>query len=85
MAAEVTLYGNETCPWCGAARMLLTQRGIAYTERSVSTDPDALQEMISRSGSRTVPQIFVGETHVGGYDELSSLDASGELQELLGN
>ncbi len=84
MAADVTLYGNETCPWCGAARMLLTQRGIAYTEKSVSADPAALQEMISRSGSRSVPQIFIGDTHVGGYDELSSLDASGELQELLG-
>ena len=85
MAADVTLYGNETCPWCGAARMLLAQRGIAYTDKSVSKDPAAMDEMVNRSGSRTVPQIFVGDTHVGGYDELSSLDASGELQQLLGN
>ncbi len=83
MAADVTLYGNETCPWCGAARMLLTQRGIAYTEKSVSADPALLEEMVARSGSRSVPQIFIGDKHVGGYDELSSLDASGELQELL--
>lgn len=83
MRAQVTVYGNETCPYCGAARMLLTRRGIEFSEKLVSQDPQAFDEMIRRSGRRTVPQIFVGDVHVGGYDELSSLDASGELDELL--
>lgn len=83
MTARVTVYGNESCPYCGAARMLLTRRGIAYDEVLVSTDPAKFDEMVARSGRRSVPQIFIGETPIGGFDELNALDASGELDKLL--
>jgi len=80
---KVTVYGNATCPFCGAARMLLTQKAIEYEDIPVGDDPALFEEMQSRSGSRTVPQIFIGDTHVGGFDELYALDKSGELDKLL--
>jgi glutaredoxin 3 len=79
----VTLYGNSMCPYCGAARMLLTTKAIKFEDISVSSDPDKFAEMQRRSGSRKVPQIFIGGTHVGGFDELSALDRSGKLDEML--
>ncbi len=83
MSAQVVIYGNASCPFCGAARMLLTKKGVDYEDVSVSDDPSALAEMHERSGRQTVPQIFIGETHVGGFDELYALDQSGELDKLL--
>lgn len=80
---KVTVYGNATCPYCGAARMLLTKKSIDYDDL-VITDDDALRnEMQQRSGSSSVPQIFIGDHHVGGFDELYALDKSGELDNLL--
>jgi glutaredoxin 3 len=79
----VTIYLTETCSYCGAARMLLTKKGIRYEERLVSQNAGLRDEMLERSGKTTVPQIFVGETHVGGFDELYALDSSGELDKLL--
>ncbi len=79
----VTIYLTETCSYCGAARMLLTKKGVRYEERVVSRDPGLRDEMVERTGRTSVPQIFVGETHVGGFDELYSLDTSGELDKLL--
>ena len=79
----VTIYLTETCSYCGAARMLLTKKGIRYEERLVSRNAGLRDEMLERSGKTTVPQIFVGETHVGGFDELCSLDKNGELNILL--
>ncbi len=79
----VTIYLTETCSYCGAARMLLTRKGVRYEERVVSRDPGLRDEMLERTGKTSVPQIFVGETHVGGFDELYSLDSSGELDKLL--
>ncbi|MGB5336987.1 MAG: glutaredoxin 3 [Woeseiaceae bacterium] len=79
----VTIYGNATCPYCGAARMLLTRRGIPFTDIDVSGDPELLAEMKQRSNGSTVPQIFVGETPIGGFDELDALDRSGELDNIL--
>lgn len=79
----VTIYLTETCSYCGAARMLLTKKGVRYEERLVSRDPELRDEMVQRTGRTSVPQIFVGETHVGGFDELYSLDTSGELDKLL--
>lgn len=79
----VTIYLNETCSYCGAARLLLTKKGVRYEERVVSRDPELHEEMVERSGKTSVPQIFVGDTHVGGFDELYSLDTSGELDKLL--
>lgn len=79
----VTLYGNRTCPYCGAARMLLTGRGLAFNDVVVSDDPALLDEMQQKSGRNSVPQVFVGDRHVGGFDELDALAKSGELDELL--
>jgi glutaredoxin 3 len=79
----VTVYGNTSCPYCGAARMLLTRKGVAFEDVIVTGNPTLLEEMQERSGQRSVPQIFVGDTAVGGFDELSALDKSGELDKML--
>ena len=84
MTVPVTIYGNDTCAYCAAARMLLTKKGIRFEDIVVSGDAERFAEMEARSGGRrSVPQIFVGDNHVGGFDELFSLDKSGELDRLL--
>ncbi len=82
-APKVLIYGNRSCGYCMAARMLLKKRGIEFENINVANDADALGEMEQRSGQRTVPQIFIGDTHVGGFDELYTLDESGKLDKLL--
>jgi glutaredoxin 3 len=79
----VSVYLTETCPYCGAARMLLTKKGVRYTELMVSRDPALRAEMEQKSGRTSVPQIFIGDFHVGGFDELYALDQKGELDPLL--
>ncbi len=79
----VTIYTNATCPYCGAARMLLTKKAVEFEDIAVTDDPVLLAEMQERSGNGTVPQIFVGDTSVGGFDELCALDKSGELDKML--
>jgi len=81
--AAVTVYGNSMCPYCYAARMLLTKKSVQFEDISVSSDPEIFAEMQRRSGSRSVPQIFIGEIHVGGFDELHALEQSGKLDEML--
>jgi glutaredoxin 3 len=82
--AEVVMYATSWCPYCARARRLLEEKGIPYTEIDVEAQPQARAEMIRLSGGRqTVPQIFIGDTHVGGSDELQALDASGGLERLL--
>ncbi len=83
MSKKVTIYGNSTCPFCGAARMLLTKKAVEFEDIAVSGDPALFAEMQEKSGRQTVPQIFIGDTHVGGFDELYALDQSGELDKLL--
>jgi glutaredoxin 3 len=80
---KVTIYTTSVCPYCAAAKTLLSNRQVNFTEIDVSTRPDLREEMIRRSGRRTVPQIFIGETHVGGYDDLAALDGAGRLNALL--
>lgn len=81
---QVRMYSTAVCPYCQRAEALLKARGVAEIEKiRVDLDPGRLAEMIERTGRRTVPQIFVGETHVGGFDELSSLDREGRLTPLL--
>jgi len=80
---KVTVYGNATCAYCGAARMLLTKKAVEFEDIVVTDDPSKLEEMQARSGQRTVPQIFIGDTLVGGFDALCALDKSGELDRLL--
>ncbi len=79
----VTVYGNATCAFCGAARMLLTRKAVEFEDIIVTDDPLLLAEMQERSGKQTVPQIFVGDTPIGGFDELCALDKSGELDKML--
>ena len=80
----VVIYGNEFCAYCAAARMLFTKKGVKFDDVLVSRDPARFDEMQARSGGRrTVPQIFIGDVHVGGFDEVCSLDKSGELDKLL--
>ncbi len=80
---DVVIYSTGGCPYCERARRLLTRKGVSYTEIRVDDDPLRWAEMEMRSGRGTVPQIFIGEHHVGGYDDMAALDAEGELDPLL--
>lgn len=79
---KVIMYTTGTCPYCQAARQLLKNKGIAFTEIDVHS-VERRVEMVNRSGRRTVPQIFFGNWHVGGYDDLAQLDAEGAIMEML--
>jgi len=80
----VDIYTSPLCGFCHAAKRLLTQKGVSFNEIDVLADPARKPEMIARAnGGRTVPQIFVGDTHVGGCDELYALDRAGKLDPLL--
>jgi glutaredoxin 3 len=80
---SITIYTKPTCPYCTAAKTLLRDKQSAFTEIDISTNPGLREEMMSRSGRRTVPQIFIGNTHVGGYDDLAALNDAGRLDALL--
>lgn len=81
---DITIYTKGWCPYCQAAKELLAQKGVAFTEISIDQQPDQRAKMISRSGGRsTVPQIFIGGSHVGGCDDLHALEARGGLDALL--
>lgn len=80
---KVVMYATSWCPYCARARELLEQKGAALEEIDVEATPAARMDMMSRSGRRTVPQIFIGEMHVGGCDDLLDLDARGGLDKLL--
>ena len=80
----VEIYTSPLCGYCHAAKRLLTQKDVPFSEIDVLSDPDKRQEMLARANGRhTVPQIFVGDTHVGGYDDLAALDSAGKLDPLL--
>jgi len=79
----VVMYANTSCPFCARARELFRDRGVTWTEVSVDVDPDKRAEMMARSGRRTVPQIFIGDEHVGGFDDLDALDQEGALDRML--
>lgn len=82
--AKVVIYTTMMCPYCARAKNLLGEKGVAYEEIDVSYDPSLREEMTSRAGGRrTVPQIFVGQTHVGGCDDLFALERAGRLDPLL--
>ncbi|PYE88915.1 glutaredoxin 3 [Phyllobacterium leguminum] len=80
---EVTIYTRQWCSFCTAAKRLLDSKGVAYTERDATVSPEFRQEMIQRSGRMTFPQIFVGDVHVGGCDDLHALEREGRLDGLL--
>ena len=81
---NITIYGSETCSYSAAARMLLKKKGLTYDDVLISSDQDKRREMIARSGNESVPQIFIGEQTIGGFDELCALEQNGQLDELLG-
>lgn len=82
--AQVTIYTKPYCPYCIRALELLEQKGVDVTDISAAFDPEKKAEMVQKSGGRTTfPQVFVGDTHVGGCDDLVALDRAGKLDELL--
>lgn len=81
---EVEMYTTPVCPYCLAAKELLRRKGVDFVEMSVAGDPQRRAEMIARANGRTtVPQIFIGDRHVGGCDDLHALEETGELDRLL--
>jgi glutaredoxin 3 len=79
----VTVYLSDWCPYCQRAKNLLSQKQVMINEINIEDDPKLREEMIARSNRRTVPQIFVGDKHVGGCDDLYALDRSGDLDRLI--
>lgn len=80
---DVVLYTKDYCPFCRRAKALLAAKSIGFTEHEVTNDPAKFEEMVERSGRRTVPQIFINGRHIGGSDELAALEAKGGLDPLL--
>lgn len=84
MTASVLMYSTAVCPYCVRAEQLLKSRGVASIEKiRVDLDAQRREEMMQKTGRRTVPQIFIGATHVGGFDDLAALDHAGKLTPLL--
>jgi glutaredoxin 3 len=80
---SVTLYVADWCPYCQRAKDLLAQKDVVFREINIDEDQKFREEMIARSNRRTVPQIFIGDRHIGGCDDLFELDGSGELDRLI--
>jgi len=81
--SKITMYGSQYCSYCKVARMLLERKGVDYDEFNISNDPTLLQEMQQRSKKTSVPQIFIADHAIGGFDELYELEESGELDRML--
>jgi glutaredoxin 3 len=82
--AAIEIYSRGTCPYCVAAKRLLAAKGHSWAEVDIGALPERRREMIERSGRNTVPQIWIDDRHVGGFDDLAALDQAGELDPLLG-
>jgi glutaredoxin 3 len=84
MMQKVLMYTTGYCPYCTRAEMLLKQKGVETIEKiRIDEDPAERDAMVARTGRRTVPQIYIGQTHVGGFDDLAALERAGELTPLL--
>ena len=81
--SKVVIYSGTRCAYCNAAKRLLDSKNVKYAEVNVDEDPARREEMKMRTQRQTVPQIFIGERHVGGFDDLAELNQSGTLDELL--
>ena len=84
MSNNVVMYSTGMCPYCVRAKTLLNNKGVEFEEIRIDGDRELMQEMMQRSNRRTVPQIFIGDYHVGGFDDMAELDAYGNLDPLLG-
>ncbi len=82
---EIIIYTSRLCPYCTMAKKLLDRKGAKYTEIDVDSKPGLRQELIEKSRRRTVPQIYIGDMHVGGFDDLHALDMKKQLDPLLEN
>ncbi|MBL8574458.1 MAG: glutaredoxin 3 [Hyphomicrobiaceae bacterium] len=80
---HVLIYTRQGCGYCTRAKALLTRKGVAFEEKDATDEPNLRREMMTRSGRNTFPQIFIGDTHVGGCDDLHALDAAGKLDPML--
>ena len=80
---EVTIYTGHRCTYCNAAKRMLDSKNVAYNEININEDPTKAEEMVERTNRQTVPQIFIGETHVGGFDDMAELNSEGKLDKLL--
>ena len=84
MSAKVLMYTTAVCPYCQRAEQLLKRKGVTVIEKiRVDLEPAQREEMMMRTGRRTVPQIYIGDTHVGGFDDLAALDHAGGMDPLL--
>lgn len=84
MSVHVVMYSTAVCPYCTMAERLLKSKGVNEIEKiRVDLDPEVREAMMQKTGRRTVPQIYIGDTHVGGFDDLSALDRAGKLDDLL--
>lgn len=84
MTAHVLMYSTGVCPYCVMAERLLKAKGVDEIEKvRIDLDPEQRAQMMEKTGRRTVPQIYIGDTHVGGFDDLSALDRAGKLEPLL--
>ena len=83
MSGKVQVFSTHRCPYCERAKRLLDRKGVQYEEIYVDTDQEKLAEMITRTQRRSVPQIFIGDTHIGGYDNMVELDQDGKLDTLI--
>ncbi len=84
MGAPVRMYTTAVCPYCNMAERLLKAKGVETIEKiRVDLEPEQRVQMMEKTGRRTVPQIYIGDTHVGGFDDLSALDRAGKLDPLL--
>jgi glutaredoxin 3 len=81
--AKIVMYATNWCPYCSRARRLLQSKGVPFEEIDIDARPEARAQMLARSGRHTVPQIFIGDIHVGGSDELLAREASGTLDPLI--
>ncbi|MGZ4956742.1 MAG: glutaredoxin 3 [Methylobacter sp.] len=80
---EIQIYTTNICPYCMMAKRLLNKKGVSYTEINVDAEPGLREEMMLKTKRRTVPQIYIGDYHVGGFDELYALDQQKKLDDLL--
>lgn len=83
MSPDVTLYTKSTCPYCQQAKALLEQKGVSFRDIEITNDPLMTAEMKQRSGRHTVPQIFIGDVHIGGASDLFEFEVAGSLDALL--